>query len=163
MKLRLCFVLCLLFPTFLFAQTFRGTILGSVTDSQGAVLPGASITVRNVDTGLERTAQTSADGSYAIPELPIGTYAVTVAQSGFEKSVTTGVKVDVAAEKRVDVALKTGQVTTTVEVAGEALPQIETTTDTLGGHGAEKQNVDLTRHGGDNLPVFGPPGQTSSR
>src|SRR5207249_688065 len=125
-------LLVLLASTSSIAQTFRGTIQGTITDSQGAVLPGATVVVRNVDTGLERTTQTSADGSYAIPELPIGTYAVTVNQSGFQTSSTTNVAVDVAAERRVDVALKTGEAVTVVEVSGETLPQVETTTDTLG-------------------------------
>src|SRR5207237_5455214 len=116
----------------LVAQTFRGTILGTVTDASGAVVSGAQVTVRNANTGLERTTRTSADGSYSVPELPIGTYAVTVSQSGFQTSSTTNVAVDVAAERRVDVALKTGEAVTVVEVSGETLPQVETTTDTLG-------------------------------
>src|SRR5690349_10048641 len=48
-------------------QTFRGTILGTVTDPSGAVVSGAKVTVKNVNTGLERTTQTSADGSYSVP------------------------------------------------------------------------------------------------
>src|SRR5579862_5692533 len=98
----------------LIAQTFRGTILGTVTDPQGAVVAGAKVTVRNVNTGLERTTQTSSDGSYAIPELPTGSYTVTVTQSGFQTSSVTGVAVEVSAEKRVDVGMKAGQVTETV-------------------------------------------------
>src|SRR6266478_10013750 len=71
------------------AQTFRGTILGTVTDSSGLSVAGATVTVKNMDTGLLRTTQTTADGSYAVTELPIGTYAVTISQSGFQTSVTT--------------------------------------------------------------------------
>src|SRR5208337_4133007 len=89
--------------------------------------------VRNVNTGLERTTQTSSDGSYAVPELPIGTYTVNITQTGFQTSVTSNVAVDVATERRVDAALKPGQVTERVEVSGEALPQVETTTNELGG------------------------------
>jgi outer membrane receptor protein involved in Fe transport len=144
--LRFLFLL-LLIPGSLIAQTFRGTILGTVTDPQGAVVAGAKVTVRNVDTGLERTSQTSADGSYAIPELPIGTYTVTISQSGFQTSVTSGLSVGVASEKRVDVALKTGTATDTVSVSAESLPQVETTTDTLGGV--------LTSKTVENLPVNG--------
>jgi len=114
------------------AQTFRGTILGTVTDSSGAVVSGATVKVRNVDTGLERTAQTTPDGSYAVPELPIGTYDVTISQSGFETMVNKGVGVNVAAQSRVDAALKPGQVAQQVEVTGE-VPQIETTSNDLGG------------------------------
>jgi len=137
----------LLCATSLLGQTFRGTILGTVTDPQGAVVTGAKVTVRNVNTGLERATQTSADGSYAVPELPTGTYAVTVTQSGFQTAVTSNVAVDVAAEKRVDVALKTGQVATVVEVSGEALPLVETTSAELGGT--------LTTETIESLPVNG--------
>jgi hypothetical protein len=63
-------------------QTFRGTILGVVTDSSGAAVPGATVTIKNVDTGLSRTVTTTDDGSYSAPELPIGNYSVTVEKSG---------------------------------------------------------------------------------
>ena len=115
------------------AQTFRGTILGTVTDTSGAVVAGAKVTVRNAATGLVRETQTSSDGSYSVPELPIGTYTVTVEQTGFQTAVTTDVKVDVAAERRVDAVLRPGAVTQRVEVSGETLPQVETTTNVLGG------------------------------
>jgi hypothetical protein len=99
MKLRLLVVCAFLLSTIALAQTFRGTVLGTVTDPSGNVVAGAIVKVRNVGTGLERTATTSADGSYAIPELPIGMYSVTVSQSGFQTSVTNGVEVDVATER----------------------------------------------------------------
>ena len=131
-SLLLFVVMFLLMATFSPAQTFRGTILGSVTDTSGAVIPGTTVKVRNVDTGLERVTQTSADGSYNVPELPIGTYNVTCSQTGFETALTKGVVVNVAAESRVDVVLKPGQVSQQVEVTGE-VPQVDTTSDTLGG------------------------------
>jgi len=139
----------LLISSSLLAQTFRGTILGTVTDPQGAVVAGAKVTVRNVNTGLERTTQTSSDGSYAIPELPTGTYTVTVTQSGFQTSSVTGVAVEVSAEKRVDVGMKAGQVTETVEVSGETLPIVETTNDTLGGVLTQQDVKDLPINGRD--------------
>ena len=129
------------------AQTFRGTILGTVTDPSGAVLPGAKVTVKNTGTGLERTTETSADGSYSVPELPIGTYTVTVTQTGFQTFVASGVTVDVATERRVDAGMKTGEVSTKVEVSGDQLPQVETTTDELGGT--------LTAETIENMPVNG--------
>jgi hypothetical protein len=128
-------------------QTFRGTVLGTVTDSSGAVVSGAKVTVKNVATGLERTTQTSGDGTYSVPELPLGTYTVTITQSGFQTSVTTNVVVDVATERRVDAALKTGQVQQQVEVSGEELPQVETTSAELGGT--------LTTQTIESLPVNG--------
>ena len=94
--------------TMSYAQTFRGSILGTVTDTTGAAVTGATVTVHNVDTGIDRITQTGVDGSYLIPELQIGTYTVTVEFGGFQKAVTTGVVVDVASEKRIDAALKPG-------------------------------------------------------
>ncbi len=70
MKARIVLVFVLLAAVSLSAQTFRGTILGTVTDPQGAVVAGAKVTVKNVGTGLERTSETSADGSYSLRELP---------------------------------------------------------------------------------------------
>src|SRR6202049_4045323 len=133
MRVRIALVFVLLAAISLSAQTFRGTILGTVTDPSGAVLAGAKVTVKNVGTGLERTTETSADGSYALPELPIGTYTVTATLVGFQTAVTNGVTVDVAGERRVDAALKTGQVSSKVEVSADELPIVETTTNTLGG------------------------------
>jgi hypothetical protein len=147
MKARIILVFVLLAAISLSAQTFRGTILGTVTDPSGAVVAGAKVTVKNVGTGLERTTETSADGSYALPELPIGTYTVTITLTGFQTSVTTGVTVDVAGERRVDTALKTGQVSTRVEVSADTLPLVETTTNTLGGV--------LTAQTVENMPVNG--------
>jgi Carboxypeptidase regulatory-like domain/TonB-dependent Receptor Plug Domain len=147
MKFKVLFAFVLAVASSLAAQTFRGTILGTVTDASGAVVPGAKVSVKNLATGLERTSEASADGSYTLPELPIGTYSVTVTQSGFQTSITSNVVVDVATERRVDVVLKTGQVSTTVEVSGELLPQVETTSAELGGV--------LTTQAIANLPVNG--------
>ena len=147
MKARLVLVFVLVTAISLSAQTFRGTILGTVTDAQGAVLRGAKVRVKNAGTGLERTTDTSADGSYALPQLPIGTYTVTVSQPGFQTSVVSGVTVDVAGERRVDATLKTGQVSTKVEVSADLLPLVETTTNTLGGV--------LTAQTVENMPVNG--------
>ena len=147
MRARISMVFVLLAALSLSAQTFRGTILGTVTDPSGAVISGAKVSAKNVGTGLERTAQTSADGSYSIPELPIGTYTVSVSQTGFQTFVATGVTVDVATERRVDAALKAGEVSSVVEVAGDLLPQVETTSAELGGT--------LTADTIESLPVNG--------
>ena len=168
MKVRRVFLFVLLSAAALLAQTFRGTILGTVSDVTGAWVAGAKVTVRNANTGLERTTQTSSDGSYAVPELPIGTYTVTITQTGFQTSVTSNVAVDVATEKRVDAVLKPGQVTEKVEVSGEALPQVETTTNELGGTLTEQSIRDIPINGRDytkliylNPGVAGSPDQIS--
>jgi hypothetical protein len=129
------------------AQTFRGTILGTVTDSSGAAVSGAAVTIKNVDTGLVRTVTTSTDGSYSVPELPIGNYSVTVENKGFRTAVVTGIRVEVSSERRADVTLQTGDLAQRVEVSGDTLPQVESTSNTLGGI-IESKVV-------NNLPVNG--------
>src|SRR5260370_18736649 len=114
------------------AQTFRGAILGTVTEATGGVVPGAMVTIRNVDTGLLRNTETQADGSYRVPELPIGTYDVSVEKTGFQTSVTHGVKVDVAAERRVDAGLKPREGKEQISVSGEKHLEIQTTNATPG-------------------------------
>lgn len=150
------------------AQTFRGTIQGTVTDSSGAALVGATVTIHNVDTGIDRITQTNTGGSYLVPELQIGTYTVAVSMNGFQKAVTTGVVVDVASEKRIDAVLKPGQVNQQIVVAGEDLPQVDSTNDTLGGTLTQDTVKDLPVNGRDytkliflNPGVAGSPDQIS--
>jgi len=115
------------------AQTFRGTILGTVTDSSGAAVSGATVSVKNTGTGLLRTVTTDDDGNYSAPELPIGTYSVTVEKSGFKAGLVSGISVEVSTERRADVVLQPGEVSEIVEVSGDTLTQVESTSNTLGG------------------------------
>jgi Carboxypeptidase regulatory-like domain/TonB dependent receptor len=131
------------------AQTFRGTILGTVTDSTGAAISGATVTVKNPDTGLIRTVTTSSDGSYAVPELPIGNYSVTVEISGFKSALVTGIVVEVSSERRADVTLQPGEVAQRIEVSGDTLPQVESTSNTLGGIIESKVVTNLPVNGRD--------------
>src|SRR5579871_1827880 len=128
---KLTLALIVLTATALVAQTFRGTILGTVTDVTGAWVTGAMVKVKNMQTGLERVTQTTADGSYSMPELPIGNYMVTITQSGFQTSITSDVVVNVATERRVDAVMKPGQVSEKIEVSGIGLPEVETTSNEL--------------------------------
>lgn len=131
------------------AQTYRGTILGTVTDSSGAVIAGAKVRVTNDDTGLARETTSSADGTYSVPELPIGPYTVTVENAGFQTSVTKGVRVDVAVERRVDVTMQAGDVSQRVEVLGDTITQVETTSNVLGGAFQAQEILDLPINGRD--------------
>ena len=131
------------------AQTFRGTIQGMVTDTSGAAVAGATVTIHNVNTGIDRITQTNTEGSYLVPELQIGTYNVSVEMGGFQKAVTTGVAVDVAAERRVDAVLKPGQVNQQITVSGEDLPQVDSRNDTLGGTLTQETVKDLPVNGRD--------------
>ncbi len=163
MRLRSILLWSLLCSTSLLAQTFRGTILGTVTDPQGAVVPGAKVTAHNVNTGLDRSTATSGDGSYSIPELPIGTYTLTVVQTGFQTLVTKDIAVNVSVDRRVDAALQPGQVSETVQVSGDTLPQVETTSDTLGGVLTQDTVKDLPINGRDYTKmIFLNPGVAGS-
>ncbi|MFZ0536288.1 MAG: carboxypeptidase-like regulatory domain-containing protein, partial [Candidatus Sulfotelmatobacter sp.] len=149
MRARIIVMFVLLTAVSLSAQTFRGTILGTATDPSGAVVAGAQVTVKNVATGLERTTETSADGSYSLPELPIGTYTVTVTQTGFQTFAASNVTVDVASERRVDAKMRPGQVSSRVEVSADELPLVETTSDTLGGTITASEMKDIPVNGRD--------------
>src|SRR3954467_2086469 len=163
MRARFTLVFVLLAALSLSAQTFRGTILGTVTDPSGAVVAGAKVTVKNTGTGLERSTETSGDGSYSLPELPIGTYNVTVSQSGFTTFVATGVTVDVATERRVDAGLKAGEVSTKVEVSADQLPLVETTSTNLGGVLTASTVEDMPVNGRDYTKlIFMNPGVAGS-
>ena len=156
-------VFLLLASANLLGQTFRGTILGTVTDPSGAVVAGATVAVKNLGTGLVRTTETSADGSYSLPELPIGAYSVTITQTGFRTFIANNVTVDVATERRVDAKLKAGEVSTRVEVAADQLPMVETTTNDLGGVLTQSEVKDLPINGRDYTKlIFLNPGVAGS-
>ncbi|MBV8831556.1 MAG: carboxypeptidase regulatory-like domain-containing protein, partial [Acidobacteriaceae bacterium] len=120
-----------LFPLSGVAQTVRGTILGTVTDSSGAVIKGATVTARQTATGLVRTEVTNDVGEYSIPQLPVGPYLVTVEQTGFKKTERTGIELRVDDRLRIDVTLPVGQLTETVAVEATN-PVVNTDSSTLG-------------------------------
>src|SRR5437773_7606738 len=75
----------------MFAQLPTGTILGVVKDSSGAVIPGAGVTITNIDTSLTRTGASAEDGSYRFPALPVGHYRLDVMKEGFSALSRTGI------------------------------------------------------------------------
>ncbi len=128
------------------AQLPTGTILGIVKDSSGAAVPGATVTARNLDTNFSRTSTTEDDGSYRFPALPAGNYEIAVTHDGFNTETVTGLTLTVAQEAVINVTLRVGSATQSVEVTGEA-PQIDTTTSTLGGLVNEQSMADLPLNG----------------
>src|SRR5438094_3234727 len=116
--LRMLLTTVLVAPTGALAQTVTGTIQGTATDSSGAVLPGATITVRHVDTGQERTLVTNSTGFYTAPFVPIGRYRVTAVLSGFGTIVRENIQVGLNETQVVDFRLDprmTSEVTVTAE------------------------------------------------
>src|ERR1035438_316499 len=95
-------IVALLFTVAALAQSDRGTITGTVSDSTGAVVPSAAITARNVETGATSEAATTATGNYTIASLPAGSYELTVEVAGFKKYSQRGITVQVAQIARVD-------------------------------------------------------------
>ena len=130
------------------AQTFRGTIQGTVTDASGAAVVGADVKIAQSDTGLTRTAVTVADGTFHVPELPLGTYVVTVSKEGFRTQTTKNVVVQVSSTERLNVQMTPGQVQESVEVTSEA-PLIETSRNTMGGMIPGEEAADLPVNGRD--------------
>ncbi len=114
------------------AQSFRGSVLGTVSDESGAVVAGATVTAKSVATGVTRSTVTDESGDFAIAELPVGTYEISVQREGFQTALVQDIEVAVSGERRVDVGLKPGAVTEQVEVTAE-VPLVETTTNVLGG------------------------------
>ena len=115
-----------------FAQDTRtATLVGTVTDSTGAVVPGATVTVTNTETGFVSTGQTNAEGSYYIPYLASGSYELTIQAAGFKKYVRSGISARAADMPRIDVALEVGSVNDSVQVTAAA-PLLETENASVG-------------------------------
>jgi len=130
----------------LLAQTTGGSISGEVRDTSGAVIPGASLTVTNVETGATRTATADSTGRYRVQNLAVGSYQVEATYSGFKSVTRRGITLTVGRAAEVDITMDVGNVTEIVEVTGEA-PLVDTTTAVLGGLVDQKSIQDLPLNG----------------
>ena len=119
-----------LFNSAAFAQTATGTILGTVEDQSRAVIPGASVTVTNVDTGIRRTVVTDSAGRYHVPTLIPGNYEIQAQAAGFQTELRKGVQLTVGSEIVIRLTLTVGEVQQTTVVTAEA-PLVETTTSAV--------------------------------
>src|ERR1700691_885336 len=109
--------LCLLpFTPTAFAQSDRGIITGTVTDTPVAVVANVAIEARQLETGSVFPTTTTSTGSYTLSELPVGSYEVTATVSGFKKYVRTGITVQVAQTLRIDIPLEVGSAAESVTV-----------------------------------------------
>jgi hypothetical protein len=123
------------------AQT-TGSIFGIVQDESEAVIPGATVTIRNVDTGLTRSTVTDADGRYEVLSLPPGSYEIQAELAGFQTAVRRGVVLTVGREAQVNFTVRVGDVAETLVVTGEA-PLVETTSAAMSQVVDSKQIRDL--------------------
>jgi hypothetical protein len=123
MKTTVVFCLLVLASGFaLVAQDITGSIGGTILDPSGAVVPNAKVTVTNTDRNqVVRTITTEATGSYSVPYIPVGTYAIKVEAAGFKTQDRTGVVLNVADDLRINIRLEMGATSETVEVKAEAV------------------------------------------
>ncbi len=120
-------VLAVLMACKLIGQADSGTVVGTVTDPAGSVIPSATVTITNAATGLARTATTNASGQYRADAFPTGPLTITVEQPGFQKLVRSGITLTAADILTLNLQLSVGNVQETVEVRAEApLLQSET-------------------------------------
>ncbi len=143
-----------------YGQAITGTMVGNVVDASGAAVAGATVIVKNADTGVTYETTTGAQGFYTVPNLPPGNYDVTVQSKGFKTGVSSGNAVDVEKNTKVDFSLAPGAVTDTVKVTGQA-PLVESTTSDIGSTIENKKVESLPINGRlFQLMVFLVPGAT---
>lgn len=135
------------------AQRATASVAGSVTDASQAAVPGASILVRNLDTGVERTVESNDLGYYAIPALPAGPYSITVSKVGFQTNSISRVVLVVDQAATFNVALKVGALAETVEVSADAAI-VDTRTATLNTVINQKQITELPLNGRNVLQLM---------
>jgi Carboxypeptidase regulatory-like domain/TonB dependent receptor len=141
-----CLVAVMLAASTLNAQIDRATITGTVTDPSGAAVAGATVTVTNVGTNQSVTVTTERDGSYTARHLQIGTYRVEAGANGFQKTLQTGIQLNVNQVAQINVELKVGTASQVTEVTAEP-PQIATETSSLGTVETQQRIVDLPLNG----------------
>jgi hypothetical protein len=135
------------------AQTATGQITGTVRDTTGAVVPGATVTVHSDLTGMTRTATTNQNGAYSFPLLPVGTYSVSAELAGFSVAKQAGIRLQVDQTVRIDLTLAVGAATETIEVQARTAA-IDTETATVSQVVTEKQITDLPLNGRNFLQLL---------
>jgi hypothetical protein len=128
------------------AQQTTATLLGTVSDSSGAAIPNVSLAAVNLATNVRREAVTDASGNYTIPSLAAGTYRVTATREGFQVQQIDNLTLQVEQTARVDIALKVGAITETVNVSGTAAV-LQTENATVGTVIDSAKIVDLPLNG----------------
>jgi outer membrane receptor protein involved in Fe transport len=135
------------------AQTATGQITGTIRDSSGAVLPQATVMLKNLDTGLTRSTSTSGSGDYSFTLLPVGSYTVSAEQKGFSRAEQSNIRLNVDQVQRVDLTLSVGATTETVTVQA-AQVAVETETSSIGQVVNERQVTQLPLNGRNFLQLL---------
>jgi hypothetical protein len=147
-----------------FAQFDTSTVLGTVRDANGAVLPGVTVTLKNIDTSITGAAQTDEDGNFQFTNVRIGNYRVSAEKQGFSTAVAERVNVTVNARQRVDLTMQPGAVTETVTIT-DAAQLLETDSSVRGQVVQREQIVNLPLNGRSsaNLALLTPGVRESSQ
>jgi Carboxypeptidase regulatory-like domain/TonB-dependent Receptor Plug Domain len=117
-------------PVVIHAQVSGATLSGTVTDASNAAVPNASITIRNIETGISRDVITNDAGFYNAPNLSPGVYEVSVSAPGFSKVVHSNLTLTVGAQQVLNLSLQVGEISQTVNVTGDA-PTVELTSSAI--------------------------------
>jgi hypothetical protein len=150
-RLRIAALLCLLLVVSgLVAQTNFGRISGAVTDPSGASIPGAKVSIINVDTQAARNVTTDERGFYVAENLPIGPYAVTVEQAGFKKAEHTGLALVADGRVTADFLLTIGESNQSVEIVASSQVEVLNTVSGELAHVIDKDQVDNLALNGRN-------------
>ncbi len=112
--------LALLMPNFAYAQAETATVLGTVRDANGAVVNGATVTLRNIGTGISSTTTTDSAGSYTFSNTRIGNYQIIIEAQGFDRTIADNINLTINARQRVDISLQVASATETVTVTDAA-------------------------------------------
>ena len=139
------------------SQAINGTIRGVVSDSSGAPIAGATVTVTNNDTGIARQLKTDSSGLYVAPDLSLGTYTVNVQSTGFAPVNNTGVIIQAGTSAVLNETLQPGTVTTQVEVTSDA-PIVDAATFSIGStiQPRETESIPLSSRNPYNFVLFQP-------
>src|SRR5262244_2926874 len=120
----------------------NASVLGTVTDSSGGLIPGASVQVKNIATGRVQQVPTDEQGRYTIADLPIGNYEAQASAAGFQTTVRRGITLTVGAQAIVDFSLPVGQTQETVTVEAD-VSQVDTLSTAVSSYVSLKQINDL--------------------
>jgi hypothetical protein len=123
-------------------QTFRGSILGLVSDSTGALIPDTKVVLVETSTGVQRVSATNSTGNYTFAELPEGTYKVTITKAGFKEVVSNTLNLTTQASVRFDATLPVGNMTESIEIDAQA-PTLNTENAQLGTVLTRDELIDL--------------------
>jgi hypothetical protein len=137
-----------------FAQVQTGEILGVVTDSTGAAVPSASVTITDLDTGISRAVKTDDQGRYDAADLQIGNYQVQTEMQGFAPQVQKGIVLAIGQKVVTDFKLQIGAVTQEVTVSSSVAPQVNTTSSEVGGLVNQDQLQELPLNGRSYEQLF---------